>query len=119
LLNDVSARPTTRDEPRPGSAPIWFRANHRSWADSQISPIMHAAIAADFGNGVSSVLDANEWSFINGDVTLKSCPPVGEWMLVNADMSLGRDGSGVAAARLGDVQGYFGRSAQSRVIERR
>jgi Acyl-CoA thioesterase C-terminal domain/Acyl-CoA thioesterase N-terminal domain len=120
FLKGVSARPATRNGPRRAPAAIWFRANQPIVGGQPISPIMRAAIAADFGNGVSSVLDPKEWSFINGDVTLSLArPPVGEWILVNADMSLGRDGGGVAAARLGDVKGYFGRSAQSLVIERR
>ena len=120
FLRGVSARPVTRDEHRPARNAIWFRANQPIVGGQPISPMMRAAIAADFGNGVSSVLDPKEWSFINGDVTLSLVrPPVGEWILVNADMGLGRDGGGVAAARLGDVEGYFGRSTQSLVIERR
>jgi hypothetical protein len=120
FLRGVTARPVTRGKGRPGPAPIWFRANQSIVGGQPISPIMRAAIAADFGDGVSSFLDPKEWSFINGDVTLNLVrPPVGDWILVNADMSLGRDGGGLAAARLGDVQGYFGRSAQSLLIGRR
>jgi hypothetical protein len=69
---------------------------------------------------VSSVLDPKEWSFINGDVTLNLARlPVGEWILVNVETSLGRDGVGVASARLADATGYFGRAAQSLIVERR
>jgi hypothetical protein len=120
FLRGVSARPVTHDARRPGPSAIWFRANQRIVGGEPISPVMRAAIAADFGNGVSSALDPKEWSFINGDVTLNLARlPVGDWILVNADMSLGRDGGGLAAARLGDVRGYFGRSVQSLLIERR
>jgi hypothetical protein len=120
FLRGVSARPATCDARRTGPSAIWFRANQPLVGGQPVSPVMRAAIAADFGNGVSSALDPKEWSFINGDVTLNLArPPVGDWILVNADMSLGRDGCETAAARLGDVQGYFGRSAQSLLIERR
>ena len=45
--------------------------------------------------------------------------PVGEWILLDAETWLGPDGSGVAFARLGDTQGYFGRAIQSVLIEKR
>jgi len=74
----------------------------------------------DRRNGVSSVLDPKEWSLINGDVALNLARlPVGEWILVNAETSLGRDGVGVSSARLADGTGYFGRAAQSLIVERR
>jgi len=99
---------------------MWFRANQPIIEGKPVSPLMRAAIAADFCNGVSSPLDAKRWTFINGDVTLSLARlPIGEWILVNAETWLGPDGGGVALARLGDETGYFGRAAQSLIIERR
>jgi hypothetical protein len=39
--------------------------------------------------------------------------------LLNAETQVGPDGAGLAVARLGDRQGYFGRAVQSLVIEKR
>jgi hypothetical protein len=46
-------------------------------------------------------------------------PPVGEWILLDAETWLERDGGGIAFARMGDRTGYFGRAVQSLVIEPR
>ena len=40
-----------------------------------ISPMMRAAIAADFGNEILSVLDPKEWSFSHGRRDARSCSP--------------------------------------------
>ena len=120
FLEGVSARLATGPERRPGPAAMWFRADQPIVAGQPTSPTMRAAIAADFCNGVSSALDAKDWSFINGDVTLSLARlPVGDWILVDAETWLGPDGGGTAMARLADTSGYFGRAAQSLIIERR
>ncbi len=81
---------------------------------------MRAAMTGDFCNGVSSVLDFNEWTFINADLTISLARmPVGEWILLDAQTWLGDQGAGLAFAKLGDERGYFGRAIQSLVIERR
>jgi hypothetical protein len=85
-----------------------------------ISPLMRAAIAADFCNGTSSVLDFRQWTFINGDLTLSLArEPVGEWILLDAETWAGPDSIGIAAARLADRDGYFGRAVQSVLFEKR
>lgn len=120
FLDGVSARIVADVGRRPGRGAIWFRANQPIVEGETIAPAMRAAIAADFCNGVSAALDPKDWSFINGDVTLNLVRlPVGEWILVNAETSLGGNGSGLAVARLADTTGYFGRAAQSLIVERR
>jgi hypothetical protein len=105
-------------EPGPGA--IWFRA-HRAIVEGQpISPLMRAAMTADFCNGVSSVLDFRRWTFINADLSITLARmPVGEWILLDAETWLGGQGAGIAFASLGDERGYFGRAVQSLVIEPR
>jgi hypothetical protein len=81
---------------------------------------MRAVIAADFCNGTSAALDFREWTFINADLTVSMArEPVGEWVLLDADCWIGPDGAGLAMARLADTCGYFGRAAQSLVVEKR
>jgi hypothetical protein len=105
-------------EPGPGA--VWFRANRPIIEGAPISPAMRAVIAADFCNGVSSVLDFRAWTFINGDLTVSLARmPVGEWILLDSETYAGEEGAAVGFARLGDVKGWFGRAAQSIVIERR
>ena len=81
---------------------------------------MRAVLAADFSNGTSSLLDFRKWIFINADLTVSLArEPVGEWILLNSEMTLGADGSGIAVSRLGDELGYFGRAIQCLVVEPR
>lgn len=103
-----------------GPGAIWFRADRPMVEGSPNSQAMRAALSADFSNGVSSVLDFRKWMFINADLTVTLArQPVGEWILLNSEMTLGADGAGIAVSRLGDVQGYFGRAIQCLVVEPR
>ena len=45
--------------------------------------------------------------------------PVGEWILLDAETWAGPDSIGIAAARLADRDGYFGRAVQSVLFEKR
>jgi hypothetical protein len=104
----------------PGPAAIWYRASRPIVEGSEISALMRAAIAADFCNGTSAVLDFRKWTFINGDLTLSLArEPVGEWILLDAETWTGPDSIGMASARLADRDGYFGRASQSLLFEKR
>lgn len=104
----------------PGPGAIWYRADRALVEGAPVSQAMRAVVAADFCNGTSAVLDFREWTFINADLTVSFArQPVGEWILLDAESWVGRDGAGLAMARLGDSSGYFGRAVQSLVIEKR
>jgi Acyl-CoA thioesterase C-terminal domain/Acyl-CoA thioesterase N-terminal domain len=104
----------------PGPGAIWYRADRPLVEGSPVSQAMRAVVAADFCNGTSAVLDFREWTFINADLTVSFArPPKGEWILLDAESWIGRDGTGLAMARLADTSGYFGRAVQSLVIEKR
>lgn len=104
----------------PGPAANWFRQHRATLLGQPISPAMRAAAVADFSNGISSVLPFEDWTFINGDLTVSFARlPRGEWILSNAVSWLSPDGGGLAMTRLADRDGYFGIAQQSLVIERR
>jgi len=104
----------------PGPAAVWYRTTRPIVADAAISPLMRAVIAADFCNGTSSVFDMREWTFINADLTVSlGREPDGEWILLDAETWVGPDSVGIAAARLADTKGYFGRAVQSVIFEKR
>jgi len=104
----------------PGPGAIWYRADRPLVEGQVISQAMRAVVAADFCNGTSAVLDFQEWTFINADLTVSFArEPVGEWILLDAESWIGPDGAGLAMARLADIRGYFGRAVQSLVIEKR
>jgi hypothetical protein len=104
----------------PGPGAIWYRADRPLVEGHPISQAMRAVVASDFCNGTSAVLDFRQWTFLNADLTVSMArPPVGEWILLDAESWIGPDGAGLAMARLADVKGYFGRAIQSLVIEKR
>ncbi|WP_024505943.1 thioesterase family protein [Bradyrhizobium sp. ARR65] len=104
----------------PGKAAIWYRVDRPLVEGFSVSQAMRAVAAADFANGTSTVLDFREWTFLNADLTVSMArQPVGEWILLDGESWIGRDGAGLAMARLADEQGYFGRAVQSLVIEKR
>ena len=89
-------------------------------AGHETTPLMRAAITADFCNGMSGVLDFTKWTFINADLTVHFArSPIGEWILLDAQGWVGDDGRGVAFGVLADQQGVFGRAAQSLVVAAR
>jgi hypothetical protein len=105
---------------QPGPGAVWFRADRPIVEGAPLSPAMRAIVAADYCNGVSSVLDFRAWTFINGDLTVSLARmPVGEWVLLDSETYAGEEGAAVGFARLGDAKGWFGRAAQSIVIEKR
>ncbi len=105
---------------KPGPCAAWFRAEQPIIEGMPLSNLMAAAIAADFCNGASAVLDFRQWTFINGDLTISlTRDPVDDWILLDAETWLGPDGAGLAFGRLADKRGYFGRTVQSILIESR
>ena len=103
-----------------GSAAIWYRLDRPIVEGQPVSQAMRAVVASDFCNGTSALLDFRTHTFINADLTVNLARlPVGDWILLDATSWIGPDGSGIAAAKLGDINGYFGRAVQSLVIENR
>lgn len=103
-----------------GPGAIWYRVDRPMIEGAPISQVMRAAVASDFCNATSVALDFRHWTFLNADLSISLArQPVGEWILLDGESWIGPDGAGLAAARLGDERGYFGRAIQSLVIEKR
>jgi hypothetical protein len=120
FVRSVSMRAARGRFGQAGAGAIWFRVDHPLIAGEAISQAMRAVVAADFSNGTASTLDFRAWTYINADLTVNfSRQPVGEWILLDGESSIGPDGAGLAMSRLADRQGYFGRAVQSLVIEKR
>jgi hypothetical protein len=97
-----------------GPCAVWFRLCFPLVAGADPSPIQRVAVAADSGNGISSVLDFKRFLFVNSDLTINLLRrPKGEWICIDAQTLLGPDGNGLAEARIFDADGLVGRSTQS------
>ena len=103
-----------------GPCAVWFRMRFPLVAGETPSPIQRVAIAADSGNGISSVLDFKRVLFVNSDLTINLLRrPKSEWICIDAQTLVGPDGNGLAEARIFDADGLAGRSTQSLPIRLR
>lgn len=104
----------------PGPALAWFRMARPLVDDRPASPLALVAAAADFGNGVSRVLEFDGWLFVNTDLTIHlHREPAGEWVMLDARTTLDARGVGLAASTLHDERGPLGLGAQSLFVEPR
>jgi Thioesterase-like superfamily len=104
----------------PGPATAWFRLDLPLVEGEEPSPAQRAIAAADFGNGISRILDWHEWLFVNTDLTVHlHREPEGEWVALDAETVLDANGSGLATSTLHDRRGPIGVAAQSPFVEHR
>ena len=97
-----------------GPALAWFRFARPLIDDERPSPLALVAAAADFGNGVSRVLDFTSHVFVNVDLTIHlQREPTGPWVLLDARTGIDAQGTGLAASTLYDERGPIGLAAQS------
>ena len=98
----------------PGPARVWFRLQRPLVDDEEPSPAMRVAGAADFANGISRVLEFDEWLFINTDLSVAlHRPPQGEWVGLDSRTILDPGGVGLSVTALHDVGGPVGRGQQT------
>jgi acyl-coenzyme A thioesterase PaaI-like protein len=103
-----------------GPATVWIRLRVPVLPGETPSPLCRALAAADFGNGVSSMLDWDEHLFINPDLTVHlERDPVGEWVALDATTTISPDGSGLAVSALHDERGHIGVALQSLFVDAR
>ena len=103
-----------------GPCAIWFRLRHPLVQGEQSSGYQRVAVAADSGNGISAILDFQEYSFVNSDLTINLLRrPVGEWICLDARSYFGGNGCGLAESSLYDIEGLIGRATQSLSVRKR
>jgi hypothetical protein len=103
-----------------GPARAWFRLQIPLVDDVPASPLARAIAAADFGNGISRVVDFTDYLFVNTDLTVHlHREPATEWVLVDASTRLEPHGAGLAHSVLSDERGQLGLAAQSLFVASR
>jgi len=105
---------------RRGPSTVWVRLAVPVVPGEQPTSLERVAGACDFGNGVSSLFDFQNYLFINPDLSVfMNRPAVGEWVCLEARTTLGTPGVGLAQCALWDVGGPLGTSVQNLLVERR
>jgi hypothetical protein len=103
-----------------GPVTFWSRLLVPVVSGESSSPLQRVAAAADFGNGVSRLLDFETHVFINPDLTVALARvPVGEWIGFDVVSRLSGDGFGQAESLIFDGVGPAGRAVQSLLVEHR
>jgi len=103
-----------------GPAKGWFRLQLPLIDDEPASPLARVVAAADFGNGISRVVDFEDYLFVNTDLTVHvRREPQTEWVLVDAHTQLEPHGAGLASSTLSDERGRLGLAAQSLFVASR
>ena len=100
-----------------GPCTAWFRLRSPIVAGETPSPLQRLAAAGDFGNGISATLSWDDYLYINPDLTLYiEREPTGEWICLESQTRIARDGIGVAESVLYDERGRVGRATQALLV---
>lgn len=102
---------------RPGPAVVWMRPLVRLVPGEEMTPLQRLLTCVDSASGVSAALDVGEWNFLNTELTAHVVrPPIGDWVCLYADTTLGPGSVGLAAAEVYDGHGLVARSAQALLV---
>jgi hypothetical protein len=101
----------------PGPCQVWARPRIPLLPDEDLSPLCRTLLVADSGSGVSMVVDPTRYLFINVDLTVVlHRDPVGEFVLLDAQSTMGGTGTGLAETQLADTTGIFGTAVQTLLV---
>jgi len=102
---------------RQGPGTVWMRPAVPLVPGEEMSGLQRLLTCVDSASGVSAAVDADTWGFLNTELTVHVLrPPVGEWICLVAETSLGPGAVGVAASTVYDESGPVGRSAQALLV---
>lgn len=103
IVDAVELRVINGSAREQGPATYWFRVHVPLVDQEPITPLTRALVAADFGNGIASVVPIDTHVFINPELTVHLFRlPVGEWVANDAVTWLQPGGAAVAAGTLFD-----------------
>ncbi len=105
---------------QPGPGVVWMRPSVDLVAGEPMTPMQRLMVCADSASGISAELDPAQWRFLNTELTVHVLrPPLGEWVCVSAQTTLGPGSVGVATSDVHDERGLVARSAQALLVARR
>jgi hypothetical protein len=105
------------DQPGPGAA--WLSCVSEVVAGEAASPFVTAAMACDFGSGLSTVLTRGAYSFANIDISMNLIrQPQGAWMYMECETLTHGGGRALVNTTLSDMDGEFARAHQTLFVDR-
>jgi Thioesterase-like superfamily len=104
----------------PGPCQAWGRPLIPLLPGEAIAPMAQTLLIADTGSGISRTLDPRQFIFINVDLTVVlQRDPVGDWVRLDAETSMGGTGTGLAETQLSDTTGVIGAAIQTLLVSPR
>ena len=104
----------------PGPAVVWMRPLVALVPGEEMSPLQRLLTCVDSASGASAALDAAKWKFLNTELTVHVVrPPVGQWICLRAETTLGTGAVGLAASGVYDEKGLVARSGQALLVQPR
>ena len=104
----------------PGPGLVWMRPRVELVEGEPMSPVQRLMTCVDSASGVSAALDPGAWGFLNTELTVHVLrPPVGDWICLDAETTLGPGSVGIAASKVYDERGLVARSAQALLVAKR
>jgi hypothetical protein len=101
----------------PGAATVWMRPLVPLLPGEPLSGSALLMTCVDSASGISAALDPAEWAFLNTEITVHLLrEPVGDWVCVEAETTLGPGSAGVAVAAVHDELGLVARSTQGLLV---
>jgi hypothetical protein len=105
---------------RPGPAVVWMRPLVPLVPGEEMTPLQRLLTCVDSASGASAALDPAEWMFMNTELSVHVVrPPVGEWVCLRAETTIGTGAVGLAASEVYDEKGLVARSAQALLVQPR
>jgi acyl-coenzyme A thioesterase PaaI-like protein len=112
-------RPVRGRALEPGPGTTWLKYNVDLIAGEPMPPLARAAIVADFGVGVGSVLPRRDWTFPNLDIGINFIRmPVGEWVMIDSTTETAGNGHAVARSTFADEEGIYARGQQILFVDK-
>ena len=106
--------------PATGAATVWMRPTVPLLPDEPLTGLPMLMTCVDSASGISAALDPATWSFMNTEITVHLLrEPVGDWVCVDAETTLGPAATGIATATVHDEVGLVARTTQSLLVTRR
>ncbi len=101
-----------------GTGIAWLRLDQPIAEGLPVTPLVRAAVAADFGNGIGAPLPMGPYRYLNPDLTLDLHRlPVGEWIALTSRSVADADGIGLTTSTVADVHGVIGTALQTLFVD--
>ena len=116
-LSEIDWRFVSGSFSESGPCLAWVRPRIPLLPGEELSAMCRTVLVADSGSGVSMVVDPLHYTFMNVDLTvILQRDPVGEFVLLDAQTTMGGTGTGLAETRLADTSGVVGSCLQTLVV---